>query len=315
LADALADPQPGAGLVGPEGGGAIVVELRGALPPTAQRQLPTLAAVLVGVGDQAHRVADVFDVVVADPTEVLAAIDANPVASTALAMLLRSSAALDIHDALVCESATYSLLQAGAEHHAWLAAQPARTAHVDAEPVRVARDGDVLRLTLSRPDVRNAFNAAMREALLDGLAIASADRSIGRVLLDGEGPAFCSGGDLAEFGTLVDPAAAHLLRVGRNVGRAIHGLRDRMTVYVHGSCVGAGVELPPFARRITAHPDTTFRLPEVGMGLVPGAGGTVSIPRRVGRHRAMLLALTGSAIDARTALDWGLIDTIRDQGE
>ncbi len=78
--------------------------------------------------------------------------------------------------------------------------------------------------------------------------------------------------------------------------------------------MGAGVELPPFAGRVVARADATFRLPEVGMGLVPGAGGTVSIPRRVGRQRAAWLALTGSAIDAQTALDWGLVDAINDEG-
>ncbi|MDQ6696224.1 MAG: enoyl-CoA hydratase/isomerase family protein, partial [Actinomycetota bacterium] len=55
---------------------------------------------------------------------------------------------------------------------------------------------------------------------------------------------------------------------------------------------------------------TTFRLPELAMGLVPGAGGTVSLPRRIGRHRTAWLALTGASIDAPTALDWGLVDTI-----
>jgi enoyl-CoA hydratase/carnithine racemase len=59
-----------------------------------------------------------------------------------------------------------------------------------------------------------------------------------------------------------------------------------------------------------ARPDATFRLPEIAMGLVPGAGGTVSLPRRIGRERTAWLALSGQAIDAPTALDWGLVDTI-----
>ena len=83
-----------------------------------------------------------------------------------------------------------------------------------------------------------------------------------------------------------------------------------MTAYVHGGCVGAGVELPAFAGRVVADPAATFWLPELGMGLVPGAGGTVSIPRRIGRQRAALLAVTGRRIDAATALAWGLVDDI-----
>jgi enoyl-CoA hydratase/carnithine racemase len=70
------------------------------------------------------------------------------------------------------------------------------------------------------------------------------------------------------------------------------------------------VELAAFAGRMTADPATTFGLPEVGMGLVPGSGGTVSVARRIGRARTAWLALTGSVVDAPTALAWGLVDEI-----
>lgn len=237
------------------------------------------------------------------------------IAAQALELLLDATETLDVERALIVESATYSLLQAGPEHQAWLAARPPRREPVDeTEPVRMARHGDELRLTLQRPHVRNAFNAAMREALLDGLAVAAADPDV-QVIVDGAGPNFCSGGDLDEFGTLADPASAHLLRVSRSVGRAVHAMRGRVTFVVHGACVGAGTELPAFAGRVVARPDATFRLPEVSMGLVPGAGGTVSLPRRIGRERAGWLALTGEAIDAETALEWGLVDTIEDSME
>jgi enoyl-CoA hydratase/carnithine racemase len=83
---------------------------------------------------------------------------------------------------------------------------------------------------------------------------------------------------------------------------------------VHGACIGAGVELPAFAGRVVARPDATFRLPEVSMGLVPGAGGTVSIPRRIGRERFAPWALAGETIDATTALSWGLVDEISQAG-
>ena len=239
-----------------------------------------------------------------------AGFDANPIAATSLALLLRSTDGLDVPCALVAESVTYSMLQAGPEHQTWLASHTRTTRPPDGDPVRMERAGAQLRLTLARPHVRNAFDAAMRDALLDGLAVAGADPSLAQVLIDGEGANFCSGGDLDEFGTAPDPATAHLVRVTRSVGRAIHELRDRVTVVVHGACIGAGVELAAFASRVVARPDATFRLPEVSMGLVPGAGGTVSVPRRVGRRRAAWLAITGVTIDAPTALDWGLVDTV-----
>jgi enoyl-CoA hydratase/carnithine racemase len=238
------------------------------------------------------------------------AVHEHPIAAAALDLLLEATESVDVERVLVTESATYSALQAGPEHQAWLAAQPRRERADEHDVVIMSRDGGTLRLTLNRPHVRNAFDAAMREALLDGLAIATADPSAEQIVIDGAGPNFCSGGDLAEFGTLADPASAHLLRVDRSVGRAVHRLRDRTTFVVHGACIGAGVEIPAFAGRVIARPDATFRLPEVAMGLVPGAGGTVSIPRRIGRERFRSLALTGAMIDATTALSWGLVDQI-----
>src|SRR5689334_17572495 len=99
----------------------------------------------------------------------VAASEKDSIAVRALELLLYATEHLDVERALVVESATYSLLQAGPEHQAWLAARPPRRAAVDeASPVHISRDGDELRLTLHRPHVRNAYNAAMREALLDG---------------------------------------------------------------------------------------------------------------------------------------------------
>jgi enoyl-CoA hydratase/carnithine racemase len=98
--------------------------------------------------------------------------------------------------------------------------------------------------------------------------------------------------------------------VTASVGRAIDRIRDRVTAHLHGPCAGSGVELPAFAGRVVAHRDTTLLLPEVELGLVPGAGGTVSLPRRIGRHRTAELALRGVPIDAATALAWGLVDAI-----
>jgi enoyl-CoA hydratase/carnithine racemase len=76
--------------------------------------------------------------------------------------------------------------------------------------------------------------------------------------------------------------------------------------------VGAGVEMAAFAGRLVAAPEVFFHLPEVEMGLVPGAGGTVSVPRRIGRWRAAWMTLTGARVDAATALEWGLVDEIDD---
>jgi enoyl-CoA hydratase/carnithine racemase len=88
------------------------------------------------------------------------------------------------------------------------------------------------------------------------------------------------------------------------------GVADRVVAFLHGSCFGSGIELSAFAARVVARPDTVIGLPEVSLGLIPGAGGTVSLPRRIGRHRTAWLALTGRTIDAATARAWGLVDEI-----
>ncbi|WP_119729936.1 enoyl-CoA hydratase/isomerase family protein [Thermomonospora amylolytica] len=179
-----------------------------------------------------------------------------------------------------------------------------------AEPVLARREGDRLLITLNRPERRNAYCRQVRDALVDALRVALLDDGIARVVLGGAGPSFCSGGDLDEFGTAPDLATAHFIRTRAGAGRLLHRLGPRVQARVHGACVGAGIELPAFAATVVADPETVFRLPEVGMGLVPGAGGTVSIPRRIGRWRTLHLALTGRPLPAPAALAWGLVDRV-----
>lgn len=261
-----------------------------------------------------HPAAPACDIVLHPEDEAVEAVaDAVgrfPQAALALAELLRGSAGRPLEEGLVAESRTYSALQAGPEFGRWLRGHVRTERAAEGDPVRMEREGAVLTLTLARPHVRNALNAAMTVALLDGFAVAAADPAIERVELRGEGSSFCAGGDLDEFGTFESPEAAHELRLQRSVGRAIAEQAARVTAFVHGPCAGSGIELPAFAGRVVAAADTTFRLPEVAMGLIPGAGGTVSLTTRVGRHRTALLALTGTPIDAPTALAWGLVDEV-----
>ncbi|WP_329242778.1 enoyl-CoA hydratase/isomerase family protein [Streptomyces sp. NBC_01478] len=239
-------------------------------------------------------------------------VESRPAAAVALVQVLRMGGSLSIPDRLILESLAYSTLQGGTAFRSWLAAAPRRTPRPAETPVRLDRDGPRLSVTLDRPWVRNAFDAATRDALCEALQVAVADPSISRVGLYGNGPAFCSGGDLAEFGTSRDPAQAHLVRVHRSPGALLHRCAPRVTAYLHGACVGAGIELAAFAGRVVAAPDTAIRLPEIGMGLIPGAGGTASIPVRVGRERTAYLALSELELTAGEALRWGLVDEIGD---
>jgi enoyl-CoA hydratase/carnithine racemase len=242
---------------------------------------------------------------------LLSAIEAAPLAALAVIELLRHSLRRSAWDALYAESIAYSQLLAGAEFRAWRAATPQQAETEPTEPAVITdRDGARLTVTLNRPGRRNAMSRWVRDATCDALDIALLDPTIREVRLTGNGPAFCSGGDLDEFGTQPDVMAAHFVRLDRSVGWRIHLLADRIAVDVHGACVGAGVELPAFAHRVVARSDAWFQLPELAMGLLPGACGTVSIPRRIGRWRAAWLALSGERLDVETAHRWGLVDRV-----
>ncbi|MEX0665707.1 MAG: enoyl-CoA hydratase/isomerase family protein [Acidimicrobiia bacterium] len=316
--DALRSPYA-ADALGHPLGGAVVVELAttDSIPDSTALgdAMASLPCVVVGVGGSQSAIGDLCDVVL-EPGEpaldaVLETVHSHPHTATSLAILLRGSLGRTLGDGLAAESSVYSALQGGPEFATWRAATPVRARPDDTQPaVRTERIGERLLVTLSRPDVHNAFDARMRDELLDALAIAANDPSIAEVVLAGDGPSFCSGGDLDEFGTRPDPATAHLVRLARNAGRALAAMADRVTARIHGSCLGSGIELPAFASRVVAHADTVIALPEVGMGLIPGAGGTVSLPRRIGRHRTARLALSQRPIDALTALAWGLVDEI-----
>lgn len=277
-------------------------------------RLSSIPCVVIALDRDAAEVPPMADVApeagVATVDDILRVVEANPVAATALALLLRQPHH-SLGPALVAESATYSLLQSGAEFSTWRSGRPPKRDAVEAGPaVRVERQGERLGLVLDRPHVRNALDRAMRDGLLEGLALATSDPTVSRVVLRGEGPSFCSGGDLNEFGTFADPASAHLVRLTTSIGRAIDALGPRLVAQVHGPCAGSGVEIPAFAPHVVACPDFTASLPEVQLGLIPGAGGTWSITRRTGRHRMALLALSGATISAPTAQAWGLVDQI-----
>ena len=212
------------------------------------------------------------------------------------------------------ESLAYSTLQAGPEFAGWLAERGPAEVPETPDPVLLDRDGDTLALRFNRPQRHNAFNNAMRAGLLDGLAVALADTSISEVVLSGAGPSFCSGGDLAEFGRFTDVASAHLARTRYSPALALDALTARLgarcRAEIHGQVLGSGLEMAAFCGRMSAHPDTVLGLPELRLGLIPGAGGTVSITRRIGRWRTGYLILSGCTIDARTALRWGLVDEV-----
>lgn len=241
--------------------------------------------------------------------DLSARIETQPAAAAICAQVLRLTLALRFDQALLLESMAYSTLLASEGFRAWRTANPPRRrAPEPAARVAVAVGDDGVAIRLTRPAARNAFDAAMRDELCEALAFALDHPDAPAVRLSGEGPCFSAGGDLDEFGRAGDPAQAHLIRTLRSPARLANALGPRLTARLHGACVGAGIEVPAAAGRVTARPGGWFRLPEVGMGVIPGAGGTVTLPRRIGRHRTAYMALSGADIDLDTALAWGLVD-------
>ena len=311
-------------------GGAVVVHVDPTDPVPTERsvtRLTSLPLVVIAVhepadpADPATSVAfrDAWDALADlavpddDPAldDVIRNVTCQPRAAVTLAVLLRGQARRSLGDGLVAESAAYSLLQAGPEFAAWRDGHEPRVRRDDDGPrLGLERQDARLVVTLSRPAVRNALDSRMRDELVEALDLVAIDERIAVVELRGEGSSFCAGGDLDEFGRRPDPATAHLARLHRSPARALADVAERVVAHVHGPCAGSGVELPAFCGRVVADPDTTFALPEVTLGLVPGAGGTVSLPARIGRLRTAWLALSARTIDASTALAWGLVDEI-----
>ncbi len=212
------------------------------------------------------------------------------------------------------ESLAYSTLQGGPEFARWLAERGPACMPEIADPVQAHRDGNTLRIAFNRPQRHNAFSTDARAALLEALTVAQLDPSVDEVVLTGNGPSFCSGGDLDEFGTFSDPAGAHLARTRHSPALVLDALTARLggacRAQVHGQVLGSGLEMAAFCGRVEARPDAVFGLPELGLGLIPGAGGTVSVTRRIGRWRTAYLVLSGQSVDTDTALAWGLVDAV-----
>jgi enoyl-CoA hydratase/carnithine racemase len=286
----------------------VIGRLREPLSSDAVPLADACDVLVATAGDEAPGVVAGGDDVV---QQLVEQVSANPVAATLLCQLLRDSGQTDVAAGLLAESLAYATLQSGAEFRRWVADRPpAVPPRPSSSSVVVDRVDGLLTVHLDRPEVHNALDVAMRDALVEAFELVADDPSITSVRFTGSGPSFCSGGDLREFATTPDPAVGHAIRSMRLPARSLARVADRVEAVVHGACVGAGVELAAFAWSVEARPDTTFRLPEVGMGLVPGAGGTVSLPRRMGRHRTGWLALSGVALDAATAQSWGLVDRV-----
>ena len=295
------------GIAATTGMPAVVVDVADDPADDVGSALAALPVVSVAVGAGGES----WDLVLDDPGPALEGLRANPQAAVVAAQTLRRTGRLGPADALLVESLAYATLQAGPEHARWLAGRGRRSRRDHDQPrIEVTDDGATVTLTLNRPRLLNLFDAAMRDQLVDVLKALQAGADDRPVVLTGAAGNFCAGGDPAEFGTVSDPATAHLIRSRANAAPWLAAIADRTTAAIDGACVGAGVELAAFCATVSATDRARFRLPELSMGLIPGAGGTVSIPARIGRQRTLKWLLTDAELDPAKALDWGLVDRL-----
>lgn len=170
------------------------------------------------------------------------------------------------------------------------------------------RDSGVQVLTLNRPEALNALNTELLGELSEALDNAEVDPEIRAVVLTGSQKAFAAGADVDEMasrdlvGILEDPRVAHWERIAR--------FTKPMIAAINGFALGGGCELAMHADIMIAGENARFGQPEINLGIMPGAGGTQRLVRKVGESLAMHMALTGEPIDAKRALQAGLISEI-----
>ncbi|MCE2749840.1 MAG: enoyl-CoA hydratase/isomerase family protein, partial [Rhodobacter sp.] len=176
--------------------------------------------------------------------------------------------------------------------------------------VRQTRNGAVMILSVDSPPV-NALGAAVRAGLAEGLAAAQADPSVGAIVLCAIGPSFSAGADIREFGRpapLGVPGLPELCNRIEASGKAV-------VAAIQGAALGGGLELALAAHVRLAGPRARLGLPEVALGLLPGAGGTQRTPRLTGAGPALRLMLTGKPVSAQEALAIGLVDAVVEDTE
>jgi len=173
----------------------------------------------------------------------------------------------------------------------------------------VAADGAAARITLNRPDKRNALSLELLEELTAALREVSSRPATRAIVIDGSGPAFSAGHDLSEMIGRDEAFYAELFGACTVMMETIHGLPQPVIAKVHAIATAAGCQLVAACDLAVAAEGARFGTPGVRIGLFCSTP-MVPVSRAVGRKRAMQMLLTGEPIDARTALDWGLVNRV-----
>jgi enoyl-CoA hydratase len=174
----------------------------------------------------------------------------------------------------------------------------------------------ILTVTVNRPEKLNTLNAEALDGLRAAFAGAKDDPAVGAVILTGAGEkAFVAGADVSGFNAFTPVGARDFARKGQAILDLIENLGKPVVAGVNGFALGAGCELAMAASFRYASRNAKLGQPEVNLGLIPGYGGSLRLPRLVGKGRAMELLLTGDAISADEALRVGLVNRVVEAAE
>jgi enoyl-CoA hydratase/carnithine racemase len=185
----------------------------------------------------------------------------------------------------------------------------------DAGTVLYTKQDAVALIVLNRPEVINAFNMQMRDDLYATLEAAVDDPDVRAIVVSGSGDrGFCVGADLTEFGTAPSQVVARDVRWERDLWGLFLAVRKPLVAALHGHVIGSGVEIACLCDIRIAADDAVFRMPETALGMVPAAGGTQTLPRVVGRGRALEVLLASSPVEADRALEIGLVHRVVSRG-
>ena len=166
-------------------------------------------------------------------------------------------------------------------------------------------------ITLNRPQVLNVYNLKMRDELCQVLTAIKDDNEVKVVIFSGAGErAFCAGADLTEFLTAPTPIIARQARWERDIWGMFLSLPQPLIAALHGYVLGSGIEIALCCDIRFASEDARFGLPETGLGIIPAAGGTQTLPRLIGRAKTLEMLLIGTWLDAPQAYQLGLVNRI-----
>jgi enoyl-CoA hydratase/carnithine racemase len=179
------------------------------------------------------------------------------------------------------------------------------------ETVLYEKDDGVAHITLNRPQAFNAYNVRMRDDLYEVLSAIKMDDEVRAVVLCGAGEkAFCAGADLKEFLTAPSAVKARRIRAVRDLWKLFLSIPQPLIAALHGYVLGSGIEIALFCDIRIASPDVIFGLPEVGLGILPAAGATQTLPRVLGLAGSLDMLLTGRRLTGQEALAMGLVNQL-----